>query len=45
MAESWGQWLRRTLVGRYEEPKLLAAYESLWRTAPRAVTSTTGAAD
>jgi len=24
MAESWGQWLRRTLVGRYEEPKAVA---------------------
>ncbi len=33
------------LEWRYEVPKLLAAYESLWRTAPRAVTSTTGAAD
>jgi hypothetical protein len=21
MAEKWGQWLRRTLVGRYDDPK------------------------
>ena len=24
MAESWGQWLRRAIVGRYEEPKPVA---------------------